>query len=119
MRLGWISPDWIEVCDFGQNPASRTVTLQAIETTARSGALADRKAGVEVRIRDGWNYYFEYRRKQPGSVGDQSPPVTQAIVGTDVYQPGADELARPLILLLPKYVDNDGPILRTANRDYR
>jgi hypothetical protein len=107
MRLGWISPDWVEV------------TLQAIETISRTGPPAGRKAGVEVRIRDGWNYYFEFRRKQAGGVGDQRIPVAQAIVGTDVNQAKADEAARPLILLLPKDVDNDGPVLRAANKDYR
>jgi hypothetical protein len=119
MRLGWISPDWIEVCDFGQNPASRTVTLQAMETLARSGPTAGHKAGVEIRIRDGWNYYFEYRRKQAGKVGDQKMPASQAIVGTDVNQATADEAARPLILLLPEDVDNDGPVLKSANKNYR
>jgi hypothetical protein len=36
-----------------------------------------------------------------------------------VHQAKADEVARPLILLLPKDVDNDGPVLRMANEDYR
>ena len=56
MQLGWIHPDWIEVCDFGQNPASRTVKLHAIEKLTRSGPPAGSRAGVEVRIREGWNY---------------------------------------------------------------
>jgi hypothetical protein len=119
MRFGWISPDWIEVCDFGKNPASRTVTLQAIETLTRSGPPTGRKTGVEVRIRDGWNYYFELRRKQNAEVGDQKMPFANVILGTDVYQAKADEATRPLIMLLPKDIDNDGPTLRSANKDYK
>lgn len=118
MRLGWVNPDWIEVCDFGKNPASRSVTLHAIEAVTRSGPPAGRRAGVEVRIRDGWNYYFEYRRKQTGQVGDQHLPVASAIFGTDVFQAGADDVARALILKLPLDIDGDGPILRANNEDY-
>ncbi|MEZ5234225.1 MAG: hypothetical protein R2749_16190 [Acidimicrobiales bacterium] len=118
MRLGWVNPSWVEVCDFAANPASRTVTLQAIETVPRRGPAAGRKAGVEVRIRPGWNYYFEYRRRQTGQVGDQAMPFRQAIVGTDVNVAAADEVARPLILMLPVDVDGDGPVLRAAGADY-
>ena len=118
MRLGWISPDWIEVCDFGQNPASRTLTLQAIESLTRSGPPPGRRAGVEVRIRDGWNYYFEYRRSQASQIGDRALPGGSAILGTDLFQAGADDVARALILKLPLDVDGDGPILRTRESDY-
>jgi hypothetical protein len=118
MRLGWVNPGWIEVCNFAANPASRTVTLQAVETIARSGPPSGRKAGVEVRIRPGWNYYFEYRRRQAGQVGDQTMPFSQAVVGTDVNVAAADEVARPLILMLPVDVDGDGPVLRAGGTDY-
>lgn len=128
MQLGWIHPDWIEVCDFGQNPASRTVRLHAIEGLTRSGPPAGSKAGVEVRIRDGWNYYYEYRRKQAGAVGDQKIKPANVVVGTDIYTAPKDKQleeiegvpgSRPLILLLPKDVDNDGPLLAKANQDYK
>jgi hypothetical protein len=118
MRLGWINPDWIEVCDFGQNPASRTVTLESMETLKRTGPSPGRKAGVEVRIRDGWNYYFEYRRARATQIGDRELPSRDAVLGTDLAQAGADEMARPLVLLLPADVDGDGPVLRTAGQDY-
>ncbi|MDP1858338.1 MAG: hypothetical protein Q8K82_06700 [Gemmatimonadaceae bacterium] len=118
MRLGWINPDWIEVCDFGKNPASRTVTLQATETLARTGPPVGRRAGIEVRIRDGWNYYFELRRAQATQIGDRQLPSSGAVLGTDVAQAGADEMARPLILKLPLDVDGDGPVLRSVGADY-
>jgi hypothetical protein len=118
MRLGWVNPAWIEVCDFAANPAGRTVTLQAVETVPRRGPAPGRRAGVEVRIRPGWNYYFEYRREQAGQVGDQELPVAQAVLGTDVHEAAAEEVARPLILLLPVDVDGDGPVLRSGGQDY-
>ena len=117
MRLGWIDPSWVEVCDFSKNPATREVTLQALETLSRSGPGAGRKAGIEIRLRDGWNYYFEHRRDQPGQIGDQMLPA-DAVLGTDVFQAKADDMARPLILLLPNDVDGDGPVLEVATSDY-
>jgi hypothetical protein len=118
MRLGWVNPAWVQVFNFAQNPTGGTVRLQSAETIARSGPTGGRRAGIEVRIRPGWNYYFEYRREQPGQVGDQQMPVTQAILGTDVNIPAAEEVDRPLILQLPMDVDGDGPVLRSAGRDY-
>ncbi|TAK60539.1 hypothetical protein [Methylobacter sp.] len=128
MQLGWIHPDWIEVCDFGQNPAGRTVSLQAMETLTRSGPLAGRKAGIEVRIREGWNYYFEFRQIQAGAIGDQKLNPSNVIVGTDLYTAPSDKAllefegvpgVRPPILLLPMDVDDDGPLLNKVNQDYK
>jgi len=118
MRLGWIDPGWIEAIDFGANPASRNVTLRAIEALSRSGPPAGERAGIEVRINDGWNYYFEYRREQAAQIGDQDLPVNRALLGTDVHQALAGEMERPLIMKLPKDVDGDGPVLRTPGTDY-
>jgi len=117
MRLGWIDPSWVEVCDFSKNPATREVTLQALESLARTGPGSGRKAGVEIRLRDGWNYYFEHRRDQAGQIGDQRLPA-DAVLGTDVFQAQADDMARPLILLLPDDADGDGSVLVSATRDY-
>lgn len=122
MRLGWIAPNWIEVFDFGANPNGHPVTLQAIETLARTGPLPGRKAGIEVRLRDGWNYYFEYRREQASQVGDQRLERVEAtasmVVGTDVIADGIGEVNRPRILLLPVDADGDGPLLNATNEDY-
>ena len=118
MRLGWIDPGWVESIDFGANPASRTVTLRAIEALSRSGPPAGERAGVEVRVSDGWNYYFEYRREQAAQVGDQNLVVNRALLGTDVHQALADEMDRPLIMKLPKDIDGDGPVLNTPGTDY-
>ncbi|MDQ3870812.1 MAG: hypothetical protein M3301_04245, partial [Chloroflexota bacterium] len=118
MRLGWIDPSWVEAVDFGGNPSSRTVKLRAIEAVTRSGPPPGQRAGVEIRVRDGWNYYFEYRRGQGSQIGDQNLDVATAILGTDVHQSLADEFERPLIMKLADDVDGDGPVLSAKDRDY-
>jgi len=122
MRLGWIDPQWLDVFDFGQDPNGRPVTLQAIESLKRSGPPAGRHAGIEIRLRDGWNYYFEYRRTQSGQVGDQTliddHGTSLLVVGTDVNPDGAAEPARPHVLLLPIDADGDGPVLNRPGEDY-
>jgi M6 family metalloprotease-like protein len=118
MRMGWINPDWIEAVDFSTNQSSRTVTLQAIESLSRSGPQSGAKAGIEIRIRDGRNYYFEYRRSQAGQIGDQNIRTPAAILGTDVDTVNASEINRPMILLLPNDIDGDGPVLATSGTDY-
>ena len=129
MRLGWIDANWIERVDFSVNAASRNVTLHAAELL-KSGPAAGRKAGIEIRIRDGWNYYFEYRRAQGGQVGDQMlnaiAGMGQMVVGTDVVvlgesgfiAGGDDPVRRPRILLLPVDADGDGPVLDALGEDY-
>ncbi|MFD9005035.1 hypothetical protein ACFV0T_29465 [Streptomyces sp. NPDC059582] len=122
MRLGWIAPSWIQKFDFGANPTGGHVILQAAETLSRSGPPAGRHAGIEIRIRDGRNYYCEYRRKQFGQVGDQGLlPVygtNRLILGTDVDPTPNGLPARPDILLLPPDADGDGPFLKTNGQDY-
>jgi len=137
MRLGWIDPGWVRTFDFGANPSGAAVTLQALGSFPRSGPPAGRHAGIEVRVRDGWNYYFEYRRTQPGQIGDQGlagiAGSAEVVVGTDVKtHPGTllgvvqeaveaavgENPARPPILRLAEDADGDGPLLDTTNEDY-
>jgi len=122
MRLGWIDPSWIETFDFGKNPSGRAVTLHAVEALARGGPPAGRKAAIEVRVADGWNYYFEYRRTQGGEMTDQQLNTTagaaQIVLGTDVRADGAAKPARPVILRLGVDADGNGPILKASGEDY-
>ena len=122
MRLGWIDPSWIETFDFGKNPTGHAVTLHAAEALTRSGPAAGRKAAIEVRIADGWNYYFEYRRTQGGEMTDQQLNTTaggaQVVLGTDVRADGAAKPARPVILRLGVDEDGNGPILKSNGEDY-
>ncbi|MFN8078260.1 MAG: hypothetical protein U0Q19_01730 [Kineosporiaceae bacterium] len=122
MRLGWLPPTWLEDVDFAADPRSRTVRLQAIETLARTGPSGGRKAGIEVHVRPGRSYYVEYRRSQPGQMGDNGLnryfPSTRLVVGTDVVTDGSTPYARPDILALPVDADGDGPVLTTPGTDY-
>ena len=73
----------------------------------------NRKAGVEVRIADGRNYYFEYRKAEPNQIGDQMLPENNRILGTDAASYAVLETfqpPRPPILLLPPG-NGDGPVL--------
>jgi M6 family metalloprotease-like protein len=122
MRLGWIDPSWIETFDFGKNPTGHAVTLHAVEALARSGPPAGRKAAIEVRIADGWNYYFEHRRTQGGEMTDQQLKTTaggaQVVLGTDVRADGAAKPARPVILRLAVDANGKGPLLKVSGEDY-
>jgi hypothetical protein len=122
MRLGWIDPSWIETFDFGKNPTGHAVTLHAAEALARTGPPAGRKAAIEVRIADGWNYYFEYRRTLGGAMTDQQLATTaggaQVVLGTDVRADGAAKPARPVILRLAVDADGNGPLLKAIGEDY-
>ena len=130
MRLGWIGEKWIERVDFSVNAAPKTVVLQAAETLRRTGPPTGRAAGIEIRVRDGWNYYFEYRREQAGQLGDQELDKIagggQFVVGTDVIvlgntgmiAGGDGDVRRPRILRLPVDADGDGPVLDATGEDY-
>lgn len=123
LRFGWVDPAWIQTFDFASNPSGGTVRLQAMETLTRSGPLPGRKAGIEVRIRDGRNYYFEHRLKQAGQMGDQKLQDyfggERVLIGTDVVSTRIEnEVTRPDILMLPKDADGDGAALIVANTDY-
>jgi hypothetical protein len=122
LRLGWIKPAWLRRFDFSVTPTGDTVTLHATEALTRHGPPPGRHAGIEVPVRDGWSYFFEFRRKQPGQIGDQKLTSLAAteifLLGTDVRANGG-EAARPPILLLPIDDDGDGPVLATVGADYR
>jgi hypothetical protein len=127
MRLGWIRPQWVEAVDFAANPAARTIALRSVETTGPSGPPPGVRTGIEVRIRDGWNYYFEHRHRIGTQVGDRNLtnvlgtpiPDGRLVLGTDVLRPSVGEPKRPSILLLAKDADGDGPVLFTPGTDYQ
>ncbi|TRW46618.1 hypothetical protein [Georgenia yuyongxinii] len=124
MRMGWIPPGWVRSFDFGANPAGGPVTLQAVGSIPPTGPTGGRLAGVEIRIQDKWNYYFEYRRTIAGGgrIGDQQLTATdggpQLVVGTDVKPDGKAEPARPVVLRLAADADGEGPVLDAAGEDY-
>ena len=116
LMLGWVQPDWIEPFNFQKlaPPVDKTVTLHAIEL---GNPPAGRKSGIEIRITDGKNYYFEYRSKQAGHVGDVNLPVNKRVLGTDMISSTyTAPNARPQILLLPKHPDDDGAVLGNGQK---
>lgn len=117
LALGWAQPGWVETFDFKSMaaPVDRTVTLSAIEAGAPP---TGRRAGIEIRIADGWNYYFEYRNGQGGHIGDQNLPTSSRVLGTDVVSPPfTAPISRPHILLLNNDIDGDGAVLGNS-QDY-
>ena len=105
METGWVRPEWVQTFDFSRStiPLSQSITLHAVEDGAPP---AGEFTGVEIRIADGWNYYFEYRRTEAGQVGDQqlgsdSSTGNGAVVGTDVIsQNFSFPINRPQIIRL-------------------
>ncbi|MFI6909609.1 hypothetical protein ACIBKY_50685 [Nonomuraea sp. NPDC050394] len=122
LRLGWVRPAWLRRFDFSLNPNGAVVTLRAAEALSRTGPPPGQAAGIEVPINDSRSYLFEYRRQQPGMVGDQelnevtSGANPRFVLGTDVD--GSGKSSRPPILLLPDDSDGEGPILDAGGEDY-
>lgn len=123
IRLGWVDRAWLRRFDFSASPAGGSVVLQATETLKDVGPTGGRHAAIEVPISDDWSYLFEYRREQPGQIGDQRMETsigsgsTTILVGSDLRARGG-EVARPPIIRLPEDADGDGPLLVTNGDDY-
>jgi M6 family metalloprotease-like protein len=111
LGLGWINPAWVRAFNFASlgTPVDETVNLAA---SAGGAPPAGRFVGVEVRISDGLNYYFEYRRADPARIADAALPMNERVLGTDAYGGSVPlPVARPAILLLANDPDGDGPVL--------
>ncbi|MET2010568.1 hypothetical protein ABXJ56_03395 [Microbacterium chocolatum] len=129
MALGWVTKDQLKCYNFAANggaPVLETVRLHALAATTVPGGSF---RGVEVRIADGRNYYFEYRNRQGVSIGDGSLPMSQVVMGVDVVSPkgGQNYDSRPMALRLyddPDAVDDTDSVLTEgafleAGDDYR
>jgi M6 family metalloprotease-like protein len=118
LMLGWVQAGWVQSFDFSAlgGTVDQTVTLHPIEQGAPA---AGRRTGVEIRIADGWNYYFEYRRGQGGQIGDRALPEDGVVLGSDVVSPPwTPPFSRPGLLLLPPDTDNEGAALSNGE-NYR
>jgi M6 family metalloprotease-like protein len=101
MMLGWVPSSWIQTFNFSAmgGMIDQNVTLHPIEQGAPPGG---RKSGIEIRIADGWNYYFEYRRQQTPQIGDRSLPEDSIVLPIDVVSsPYTPPFSRPPLLHLP------------------
>jgi hypothetical protein len=115
--MGWVDDDDIFSFDPATTPQS-SVRLAPIETMSTG---TDQHLGVEVRLADGWNYYWEYRLGQSGQVGDQQSPVPQGsageVLGTDhLDDPGQAGTQRRRIAFVPVEPGSDGPTLSAGQR---
>ena len=69
--LGWVDP--ASLLPFNPvAPMSNTLDLTPV---GRLTPAAGTKLGVEVRVAAGWNYYWEYRLRQPGHNFDHDPGI--------------------------------------------
>lgn len=118
MMLGWVQDSWLQTFNFQSMaaPVDQTITLHPIELGVPP---AGRKAGIEIRIADGWNYYLEYRIGQATQIGDRNLPDDSRVLGTDVVSaPYTPPISRPAILLLNNDIDGDGAVLGNG-QDYK
>jgi len=111
MMLGWVRPEWLTTMDFQSTPAPVDGSFQ-LHPVEDGAPPAGRRTGVEVRIADGLNYYFEYRRGEAGQIGDRALPTDDRVLGTDVMgDPGTAPISRPQVLLLADHANDDGAVL--------
>jgi M6 family metalloprotease-like protein len=129
MALGWIPAAEVKTFNFAANGGGAVlepVTLHAIGATPLP---AGQFRGVEVRVANGRNYYFEYRNRQGASLADSSLPMGQVVMGVDVSSPKGGQVydSRPMIMRLrddPDARDDTDSILTEgaflgAGDDYR
>ena len=117
LLLGWVDPT--SLLPF--NPVSPMTNTLDLTPVGRLTPAAGEKLGVEIRVAAGWNYYWEYRLRQPGHIGDHDPGIPQmapgVLLGTDrITSPAASPIARPPLLLVPIQAGSDGPALATGQQ---
>lgn len=117
LEFGWVRPEWVEPFNFKNLGASvdQRILLSPIE---RGAPPTGKRAGIEVRLADGWNYYLEYRKGWPAHIGDQSLPKDGAVLVTKYTSPPTTPpIPRPWLLRVPNDIDGDGSVLVVGN-DY-
>lgn len=115
MRLGWVDAGHVRNLSFATlGPVDETVTLHASDL---GPPPAGRFSVVEVRIADGHNYYFEYRRERPTTTSDQDVPADRTVIGVDCRS-GEEPADRRNILRIKNDADNDNGEFQ-AGDDYR
>lgn len=106
LMLGWIDPAHVLSFNIARLDATHALggryTLDPIEKIVPFENLPVERhlIGLEFRLADGLNHYFEYRRGQAGMVGDRAGAVPQAGGGVVVDSVvGARTSKRPEITL--------------------
>jgi hypothetical protein len=115
MRLGWVDAAHVRNLSFAAlGPVDEDITLHASDL---GPPPAGRFSAVEVRIADGSNYYFEYRREQPSATSDQDIPADSTVFAVDCRS-GDEPSDRRNILRIKNDADNDRAEFQTGD-DYR
>ncbi|MGY2873296.1 hypothetical protein ACVW00_000486 [Marmoricola sp. URHA0025 HA25] len=112
LMLGWLKPQWVKTFDF--LALGSLVDEEVVLAPVEHGApFPNSFSAIEVRVGDGHNYYFEYRRGEAGEIGDEQLIPDARVVGIDV---SAASSTRPDVLLLAKHSDDDGAVLDVGQR---
>lgn len=115
MRLGWVDAPHVRNLSFATlGPVDEEITLHASDL---GPPPSGRFSAAEIRIADGLNYYFEYRRELPASTSDQDVPADRTVVGVDCRS-GTEPSDRRNILRIKNDADNDSGEFQ-AGDDYR
>lgn len=115
MQLGWVDAPHVRNLSFATlGPVDEEVVLHASDL---GPPPPGRFSAAEIRIADGLNYYFEYRRELPTTTSDQDVPADRTVVGVDCRS-GAEPADRRNILRIKNDADNDAGEFQ-AGDDYR
>lgn len=116
MQLGWVPASQVRTLSVGVagfvdeevalHPAGRGVPVPA-----------GRRQAIELRIADGRNYYFEYRRRNAAALSDQMTPEDLVVVGTDYVSGDTPPTDRRPLTLIRNDTDADGGTF-ALNDDY-
>jgi len=113
--LGWLDADWIADIKFSDATTTfnQRFKLSPIE---RGSPPTGHKAGLEIRLADGWNWYVEYRRGQTDQIGDRSLPKDGHVLITDCIQERNEPpIYRKHVLLAEHDRDGDGSVLTVGD----
>ena len=114
LMLGWVDPSTVGGFDFASSGTNidETITLVPAAGGAPTGG---KLVGAEVRIADGYNYYFEFRHSPSTRIADRELPEDNRILLTDVVSgPFVPSFSRPTILLGPTIPPSAGPVLENG-----
>jgi len=102
MALGWIPRTEVRSFNFAANGGGAVLEPVTIQALGLNPIPANSIRGVEIRIANGSNYYFEYRSRQGASIGDANLPMGQVVMGVDVVSPKGGQTYdnRPMVLRL-------------------
>jgi hypothetical protein len=104
MMLGWVDAAHVRNLSFATlGPVDEDIVLHASDL---GPPPTGRHSVAEVRIADGRNYYFEYRRQRPTDPNDQDLPADRTVVGVDCVS-GKEPSDRRNILRLRDDSDAD------------